>query len=295
MNLFRTKPKERADKPQDDRAAIERKLAECTAELKEADAELSRLSLAAFQTGDAAAALAVLDKLRALENQRDLLVAALVECQRVEAEREAVFRAQQNVTAKRSLAQHSSSFARDAGDVAKAISDLKDATERLQSSGASIVAVCPAHMRTPSFPIHELLGVQGLKGRIEVEQFRLDRQRPKPRPGFTYEDNASGEIKPLTDTLADLVASIRADFDSAPTPPIAPLKIAIGDGADAPGVAGDRCASPPVAGNPVAAQTHSGAFVNLCSPGIGEPIEQAAEPHSEALGAPAVDYTKLFS
>jgi|HubBroStandDraft_6_1064221.scaffolds.fasta_scaffold286727_1 hypothetical protein len=64
MRLFRSKPKENykegAGKP---RQQIEERLAECTAQLKEADAELSRLSLAVFQSGDHAAAIAAIDKL----------------------------------------------------------------------------------------------------------------------------------------------------------------------------------------------------------------------------------------
>jgi hypothetical protein len=122
------------------------------------------------------------------------------------------------VTAKRALAQHSGRFARDAADVAKAIADLKDAQARLEASGGSIVSLLPNHLRSPANPIHEALSPSGLAGRIEVEAYRLDRSRPKPRPGYTYEDNASGRIAPMVKTLADLVARVRSEFDSPPPP-----------------------------------------------------------------------------
>jgi hypothetical protein len=163
MRLFRSKPKENymesADKP---RQQIEQKLSECTAELKTADAEMSRLSLAAFQTGDATAAMAAIDKLRGLENRQAMLVAARCEAERIAQEREKELRAQQNVSAKRALAQHAGRFAKDTKDVAAALVALHDARERMTASAGSIVALLPAHMRTGTFPAHELLGSQAI-------------------------------------------------------------------------------------------------------------------------------------
>jgi hypothetical protein len=322
MRLFRSKPKENymegADKP---RQQIEQKLSECTAQLKEADAELSRLSLAAFQTGDAAAALAVLDKLRALENQRDLLVAALVECQRQEAERQKAFRAAQTVSQKRALAQHAGALNRSAADVAAALVALRDATERLTASGQSVIAVLPNHLRTGASPFHELLSADGIAKAIAVEQFRLQPSGPKPRPGWEYEDRRTGRITPMTDRLAALVAQVREDFDCAPKPP-KPISPVVGD--DAPTVASDVPAS--VAGDGqaafvptgrlrgVAVNASSGELVELTepfAPGEQDGSEQArcavvkaavdmAAPVAE-MAAPiersahgAVDYTKLF-
>jgi hypothetical protein len=310
------------------RALIEGRLALCTEALRAADAALSRLSLHAVQSGDDAAALAAQDHLRQLENQRGLLVAALVECERQDQERQKELRAQQNQSARRALAQHSGRFQRDAGDVAKAISDLKDATARLTASGQSIIAVCPPHLKSPAFPINELLSPSGLAGRIAVESYRLNRVGKPPAPGFTYEDNATGSIAPMVEVLSALCSAIREQFDSAPTPRISPAKTAIGTGELAPGVAGDRCASPPVTGNPVAAQPHSGALghqgrltgvaVNASTgemveltaryappagvPSEGEelpsaePGEEMASPHAAPYGfaTPGVDYTALF-
>jgi hypothetical protein len=225
MRLFRSKPKENykesADKP---RQQIEQKLAECTTQLKEADTEMSRLSLAAFQTGDAAAALAVLDKLRAFENQRDLLVAALVECTRQEQERQKELRAQQNQSARRAFSQHAGRFARDTADVAKALVALHDAQERMQASGASIVALLPGHLRCPAMPIHELLGAQSIADQIACEAYRIgDRKGRKPRG--LQEDYRTGHIKPLVDILSALCSAIREGFDSAPPPTKPPLPV----------------------------------------------------------------------
>jgi hypothetical protein len=322
MKLFRSR--KGADKPQDDRAAIERKLAECTAQLREADAELSRLSLAAFQSGDHAAAMVVLDKLRGLENQRDLLVAALVECERIEAQRQKAFVAQQNVTAKRSLAQHSSRFARDAGDVARAISDLKDATERLQASGASIIAVCPSHLRTPAFPVPELIGAHGLSGRIAVETYRLNRHGKPPAPGFEYEDRATGAIAPMVETLSALVARIREQFDPPPKPisgvnqPLAPDDAddrdaavqthsgELGHQGRLTGVAVSlrggqqqltELTEPFASGEQDGSEQARSAVVKAAVEAAGEvPVPDMASPHAAPYGfaTPGVDFTPLF-
>jgi hypothetical protein len=330
MRLFNRNPKqaslESAPTARDDRTVITEKLAACTASLREADADLSRLSLQAILTGDDAEALGAQAKLRALANLHGLLTAALVECQRIEAERQAELRSQQNVSAKRALAQHAGKFARDADDVAKAIADLKDATERMQSSAGSIVAVCPPHLRTPANPYHELLSPHGLNGRIAVEQFRLNRAGPKPRPGFEYEDRGTGHIKPMAETLAELVSRIRADFDNAP--PQAPLVKVIdatpepvsspagGDGSASPSTAGADRAAPlgaasrkPLTG--IAVNAGTGEMVELTERFATESPQEpttapvrplaVAEQADDAEGygqspdrAGAVDYTKLF-
>jgi hypothetical protein len=243
------------------RALIEGRLALCTEALRAADAALSRLSLEAVTSGDDTEALAAQDHLRQLENQHGLLVAALVECERQEQERQKAFVAQQNVTAKRSLAQHSSRFARDAADVAKAISDLKDATARLQSSGASIIAVLPNHLRTGASPFHELLSADGIAKAIAVEQFRLQPSGQKPRPGWEYENRRTGRITPMTDRLAALVAQVREDWDCAP-PTKPPLPVSSPSASSPPADSGNDAGPlpPSLPAGVDQPQTHSGAL-----------------------------------
>jgi hypothetical protein len=234
MRLF-NRNREMADaKGSASRSVIESRLAQCVEALRAADANLSRLSLEAVTSGEDAQALAAQAHLRQLENQHGLLVAALVECERQDQDRQKELRAAANVSQRRAFNQHAGRFNRDAADVAKAIADLRDAQARLEASGGSIVSLLPNHLRSPANPIHEALSPSGLAGRIAVEQFRLKREGQPPRPGFTYEDNATGRIAPLTEVLAALVSQIREQFDAAPTPPIAPGLCPLDPESDAP-------------------------------------------------------------
>jgi hypothetical protein len=298
------------------RALVEGRLALCTEALKAADANLSRLSLQAVQSGDDAAALAAQDHLRKLENQHGLLTAALCEAERQDQERQKELRAQQNQSAKHALAQHRGSFNRAAGEVAKAIADLQDARQRLEASGGSIVALLPAHMRTGALPFHELLGSQSLSDAVACEAYRIgDRKGRKPRG--LQEDYRTGHIRPMVDILSAHVAHVREDFDFVPQVQKAISSEALADDG-APTV--DRCPSPPVDGpaasvsprrlTGVMANASSGELVELTERFATESPQEPAEPPvrsltvdtpetdaeatGKALTTRGVDYTKLF-
>jgi hypothetical protein len=284
MKFFRTKPTHLAD----DRPAVQAKLADCTAQIRAADAELSRLSLQVVMGGDATQALNALDKLRKLEQQHALLCAALVEAERQEQARERDRRSEEQKARRRALSQHAGKFARDAQDVSQALIALNDAQRRLETSGGSIVALLPPHLRCPARPFNELLAPKALAELIEVEAYRIAPQGRNRPQLFGYEDRVTGQITPLTDTLAALVSRIRSDFDQ-PLPAAIPASRAPSSitGDVPPSVADDRgLAAPPLNVTPRRGkQPPDSAIIRLTSPGVGLPLEPATETADEPTTA----------
>jgi hypothetical protein len=248
MRLPFTKPKVESGQAASDIETVRAKLARCQEETQSAEAELRRTALTAVLR-DEQSAFEPSTKLQALRSRKEVLEAALQEAERVETERLAGIRSREQEAKRRALAQHSGRLAREAKDVTAALVALQDAQQRLIASGQSIIALLPSHLRNGSSPFHEFLEAQGLSGAIAVESYRLKPEGPKPRPGFEYEDRATGTIQPMTDRLAALVAQVREDFDPPPTKPkpVSPPPVVVlvaGDGDVAPSsIIGDVPAS----------------------------------------------------
>jgi hypothetical protein len=273
MKLFRPKATHLAD----DRPAVQAKLADCTAQIRAANAELACLSLHAVQSGDDSEALAAQDRLRKLEAWHGLLTAALQEATRQEQARERERHGKELEARRRALSQHAGRFARDAADVSAALIALNDAQRRLETSGGSIIALLPAHLRCPARPFDELLGSKALAELIQVEQYRIAPEGHERPNLYGYEDRVTGRITPLTDTLATLISHIREDFD--PPPPLpsaisavcAPTPIA----GDVPSsIASDRGTAALPSGDVTrtSRKPPEDAIIRLTSPGVGLPL-----------------------
>jgi hypothetical protein len=289
---------------------VRAKLAQCQGEIQSAETQLQRTALTAVLSDDQSV-FEPSAKLQALRSRKEVLQAALQEAERVEAERLAEFRSREDLARRRALAQHAGSLARNAEAVTKALAELRDAQDRLTASGGSIVALLPPHLRCPARPFDELLGAKNIAELVEVEAYRLSpagRERPQL---FGYEDNATGEIRSMAETLAALLDRVKSDFDAPPptksNPPpgvvspavlSAPVSVVAGV---PPSASDDRDEAAPVSQDVTprrGRQPPESAIIRLTSPGVGLPLprgddtEAAEEPiAAEPIPAPTEAFT----
>jgi hypothetical protein len=204
---------------QEDTATVREKLAAVEQDIAAQEAELDRLALQAVLSGDESAsqAAARLDELR---HRREMLDRAFSASEKAEREAKAVASASAFLAQKRALSQHLGRFQRDAAELNAALLAMRDVFRRFTATGATIKALLPASLLDQRFPFHEFLAPGFLRDLADVEAFRLSRG-DVPAPGAVerplrlgaYEDRRTGAIKPLSDTLAALVASLRSEFD----------------------------------------------------------------------------------
>lgn len=220
LNPFKSpQPKPEAQTPSQ---VIKAKLAECQAEIEASEATLRRVSLDAVLGENPAAGFDAVARLNELRAKRELLANALQVAEQDGQDARAALRHQDWQTRARALRQHLGRVQRDAADVTQALGTLRDAFRRLADTGQSIAALLPPSMRSPARPFHEMLSPTYLRDLADVEAFRLS-QGGVPAPGAaehpvrlrSYEDAATGAIKPLAEIISEIAGRTRSEFNQA--------------------------------------------------------------------------------
>jgi hypothetical protein len=126
---------------------------------------------------------------------------------------------------KRSLAQRTAEFQRNAATLSQALAEVTIAYKRMVGTGTGIVSLLPVAMRMDATGLEWLFGASNIRKLAEIEVTRLSGDDGPQPPGArrviieAHRDEQTGEIAPLSQIVADLVGAVKTQFDRfGPTP-----------------------------------------------------------------------------
>jgi hypothetical protein len=217
---FRKKDKgmtEQVASAQGDAEQVRAKLASTEQDIARAETDLRAVSLQAALSEDPDAGHDTIARLNQLRGKRELLLHALKAAEQAERDRLADLHAREFAARKRSLSQRTGQLQRDSAEVADALKQLDKAIDRFTSTGSSILPLLPQQLQSDARPFHAMLSAVLLRDFVTLERRRLGDLTAKPARLGNYlqvEDSRTGQIKPLTQHIAELVSTIKTQFDS---------------------------------------------------------------------------------